>query len=258
MNMALDKIHILVVDDQEDLAFGLKDILELHNAEYFVETAGDVDQAVQVARRHVPILTILDICLGQQNGLDLLTRLKKDFPQMIFIMLTGYRDAEYAARAVVEGADDYLYKPINQVQFLTLIDDYVDQAISLSRTNWFLDALKLASENISVLFDSKGVVVECCDHLSSHSGKNNGEVKGRKFWLLDVFNGNEDELQALFFQAKQNGNASHDEMIFSGGLNCDVLIRKVPFQDGDIYALEASMVDVGKYLKRRLPINQAL
>ncbi|MDH5217321.1 MAG: hypothetical protein OEX19_06485, partial [Gammaproteobacteria bacterium] len=67
--------------------------------------------------------------------------------------------------------------------------------------------------------------------------------------------GNEETLQSLFFQAKRHGSAKHDEMNFAGGLNCDVLIRKVPFQDGDIYVLEASMVDVGRFLKRRLPIS---
>lgn len=259
----LDKIHILIVDDQEDLALGLKDMLELHKPEYLVETAVDIQQALDVVAREVPILAILDIRLGHQNGLDLLARLKKDYPQIVCIMLTGYRDEEYAARAVVEGADDYLHKPIHETQFLTLIDDYVDQAISSNRTSRLLEALKFTSENISVLFDSAGVVVDFSDRLSArvseaHLGDNSESVTGRKFWSLDIFNGNENELQSLFSQAKSNGSASHDEMNLTGGLSCDVLIRKVPFQDGDIYALEASMVDVGKYLKRRMPVDQTL
>lgn len=258
VNTELDKIHILVVDDQEDLALGLKDMLELHNSEYVVKTAGDAQQALAVAASDMPALAILDIRLGQQNGLDLLGRLKKEYPHIICIMLTGYRDAEYAARAVVEGANDYLYKPINDVQFLTLIDDYVDQSISLSRTNRFLDALKLANENISVLFDNAGVVIDYNDRLYSNVGKNSEEMKGCKFWLLGIFNGNEKELQSLFSQAKRNGSAKYDEMTFADGLSCDVLIRKVPFQDGDIYVLETSMVDVGRFLMRRLPISQAL
>ncbi|MDH5218549.1 MAG: response regulator, partial [Gammaproteobacteria bacterium] len=209
MNTELDKIHILVVDDQEDLALGLKDMLELHNSEYVVKTAGDAQQALAVAASDMPALAILDIRLGQQNGLDLLGRLKKEYPHIICIMLTGYRDAEYAARAVVEGANDYLYKPVNDVQFLTLIDDYVDQSVSLSRSTRFLDALKLANENISILFDATGVVVDFNDRLSSYAGKNSEDVKGHKIWSLELFNGNEETLQSLFSQAKRNGNAKH-------------------------------------------------
>ena len=258
VNTKLDKIHILVVDDQEDLALGLKDMLELHKPEYIVKTAGDAQQALAIAASDMFMLAILDIRLGQQDGLDLLSRLKTEYPHMICIMLTGYRDAEYAARAVVEGANDYLYKPVNNVQFLTLIDDYVDQSVSLSRTTRFLDALKFANENISILFDSTGSIVDFNDRLHNIVGKNSEEVKGCQFWLLKIFSGNEKELQSLFSHAKHDGSAKHDEMNIAGGLNCDVLIRKVPFQDGDIYVLEASMVDVGRFLKRRLSIDQAL
>lgn len=263
MSTELDEIHILIVDDQEDIALGLKDMLELHKSEYLVETAVDIQQALAAVARDIPMLAILDIRLGQENGLDLLTRIKKDHPQIACIMLTGYRDKEYAARAVVEGADDYLYKPVHETQFLTLIDDYIDQAISSYRTNRLLEALKFTSENISVLFDGAGVVVDFNDCSSAcvgeaHAGKSSESVTGRKFWSLDIFNGNENELQSLFSQAKRNGSASHDEMNLAGGLSCDVLVRKVSFQDGDIYALEASMVGVGKYLKRRMPIDQTL
>ena len=260
-----DNTYFLIVDDQEDHALGLKDLLEIHNPKYHVDTAFNIADALGLAKRKYFDIAILDIRLGQQNGLALLEKLKKDFPHIICIMLTAYRDAEYAARAVVGGAEDYLYKPINDVQFFSLIADYVEQAQSwnrLQKTHHVIDSLINDGDGTKLLIDRYGRLVD----FSSSANKGPEGVTSKPenssqkefFWELPIFACNEAALKELFSEAKNNGSASRNEVALTEGRLCDLYVKKVQFQDGDLFTLDANVVGVSEYLQRRQNIDNAI
>jgi len=100
---------VLVVDDDRDLADSLAQLLRLEG--YAVETAYSVDTAIEVIKRHAVAVALVDIRLGQSNGVQLIRDLQEYRPEVVAIMMTAYASVDTAVRAIQEGAYDYLCKP---------------------------------------------------------------------------------------------------------------------------------------------------
>ena len=64
-------------------------------------------------REKKPDLIISDICMPGQDGLNMIAALKSEFPDMEVTILTGYRDFDYAQRAIRLGVSRFLLKPSN-------------------------------------------------------------------------------------------------------------------------------------------------
>lgn len=115
--------RILIVDDDVDIGAAMRDILEMEEDDYQVAVATSAVEAEQLASRFQPDLALLDIKLGPSNGLDLVPKLRRDIPGIICVMMTAFRDSEYAVTAVKFGADDYLLKPVEPERLLTTLRD---------------------------------------------------------------------------------------------------------------------------------------
>lgn len=113
--------RILIVDDEKDILDSLKDILELEINDCIIDLASNVKQAVLLAQENKPDIALLDIKLGQDNGLNLIPELKSINPDVGCIMMTAYRDNKYTVKAVRFGANDYLYKPVKPHELLQVI-----------------------------------------------------------------------------------------------------------------------------------------
>jgi two-component system alkaline phosphatase synthesis response regulator PhoP len=101
---------VLVVDDQADIVRLVRDYLE--RAGFHALTAGDGDQALQVARREHPDLVILDLGLPGLDGLDVARALRRDGDVPI-IMLTARTEESDRVAGLELGADDYVTKPFS-------------------------------------------------------------------------------------------------------------------------------------------------
>ena len=108
-----DCFRILIVDDDVDVSASLAVILEMQNENFEIKTATSIQQVKKLVESFKPDITLLDIKLGQDNGLDLLLWLKSEFENVYCIMMTAFRETSYAVTAVKQGADDYLHKPVN-------------------------------------------------------------------------------------------------------------------------------------------------
>lgn len=108
--MAVDKVRILLVDDEPSLVKGVKLSLELEG--YEVLTAGDGHQALAVFRNAGPDLIILDLMLPGVDGLTVCRRIREASTTPI-IMLTAKTDDVDKVVGLELGADDYLTKPFN-------------------------------------------------------------------------------------------------------------------------------------------------
>src|SRR5271169_4857481 len=64
---------------------------------------------------------LLDVNLGQENGLDVLTEIQKQFPQLPVVMFTALGSVKVAVEAMRRGAVDFLEKPLQREQFLTVL-----------------------------------------------------------------------------------------------------------------------------------------
>ena len=103
---------ILVVDDEEDIRELLS--YNLKKEGYEVETVSNGIDAVSIARQYKPDLTLLDIMMPNQDGVET-CRLLREAPELkdLYVVFLTARSEEYSEIAAFEnGADDYIAKPI--------------------------------------------------------------------------------------------------------------------------------------------------
>ena len=111
--------RILVIDDDPVICFGIRRFLEMQGLQ--VSEAASVQQAKDKFRDTSPDAAILDISLPDGDGLELLEHFKdanRDFP---VIVLTGQGSIETAVRAIKQGAEQFLTKPIELPALHTLL-----------------------------------------------------------------------------------------------------------------------------------------
>lgn len=114
-------MSILIVDDDHDLAMSLKDMLEIEYPDAHVDVANNVKATHQYIRAHSPDIVLIDIKLGADNGLDLVPFVKKAHPHSACIMMTAFRETDYAIKALRVGADEYILKPVDPVSLFRMI-----------------------------------------------------------------------------------------------------------------------------------------
>ena len=115
-----DKSRVLVVDDEEALRTVLSS--ELASEGYQVETASDGDEAITSVQKNSFDLVLLDIKMPKVDGFEVLKFIKKGFPKMKVIMLTGFADLKNAIESKKLGAEDFVSKPYDLVDLLTTIE----------------------------------------------------------------------------------------------------------------------------------------
>lgn len=112
--------RVLLIDDDIDFANANADFLEEFG--YEVKVAHDEHQALDILSSYDPQIALIDINLGQSNGIDLIPLMRKVTPDLICIMLTGNADIESPIKALRLGANDYLRKPVNLEDLLAVLE----------------------------------------------------------------------------------------------------------------------------------------
>ncbi|MCJ8304829.1 sigma-54 dependent transcriptional regulator, partial [Shewanella sp.] len=130
--MKVETLKILVVEDEPDQRSLISQMLEANN--YQITSADSVEAAIVSLKQHVPDLVFSDWKLGQLSGMDLLTYVRREHPDMGFIIATAYGTITHAVDAMQAGADDYLAKPY-QRQSLLLAIEKVAKSLVLKKQN---------------------------------------------------------------------------------------------------------------------------
>ncbi len=121
------KEKILVVDDDPDVREVIKlalepkgyHILEAENGEVAIDTLKQGDNLTAVG------LILCDVRMPKVNGIGCFEYLRKLAPEIPFVMLTGYPDAQMAANFVNKGGKAYLVKPIDREKLLETVVSFV-------------------------------------------------------------------------------------------------------------------------------------
>ena len=140
--MEKEKIRVLILDDEKHFTEELAEYLELsgHN----VYEANTVTDGMAVLVRNAIDLLILDIRLPGADGLDILKKVKADYPAVEVVIVSGHGDMDTVIKAMRLGAFDYLRKPFR----------HIDIQISIERTQRFLQLqrrLAIAEEKYSLI-----------------------------------------------------------------------------------------------------------
>jgi len=121
----MTKPKILVVDDEEGIRFSIRDFLETKG--YAVTEADDGQQAREIFRAACPDVAVIDYLLPDGNALDLLPHLRLIAPGVPLIVLTGHGTIDLAVRAIKEGAEQFLTKPVDLPTLLVLLERLLEE-----------------------------------------------------------------------------------------------------------------------------------
>ena len=111
--------RLLLIEDNSDLAFGLRTILEFEGHE--VEVAGDGEAGLQCARESDPDLVILDLMLPRKGGYEVLRELRAEGMWTPVLILTARAQESDLVMGFDLGADDYVTKPFSSVELVARV-----------------------------------------------------------------------------------------------------------------------------------------
>jgi len=111
--------RILVVEDNEDLAFGLRTVLEFEGHE--VDVAVDGPDGLERAADGAPDLVILDLMLPGMSGYEVLRALRHRGDRVPVLILTARGEERDIVMGFDSGADDYVTKPFSTLEVLARV-----------------------------------------------------------------------------------------------------------------------------------------
>jgi two-component system response regulator HydG len=112
---------ILIVDDDKSILRTFARILQKNG--YEIDAVETGKEALEKADTKKYDLALLDIRLPDMDGTELLAKMKKQLQTSIKIMITGFPSLETGVKALDEGADAYLVKPVKPEELLMLIEE---------------------------------------------------------------------------------------------------------------------------------------
>jgi DNA-binding NtrC family response regulator len=127
--MARNKI--LIVDDEAGLRFGVRDYLELQG--YEIDEADSCESAQHLFRTSRPDVVVADYLLPDGTALDLLPRLKEIDAGIPLLILTAHGSIDLAVRAIKEGAEQFLTKPLELPALLVILQRILENKRNLHK-----------------------------------------------------------------------------------------------------------------------------
>ncbi len=118
MTPATERIRVLCVDDHRIVREGIALIIEQQPDMTVVGAAATCAEAIERFREHRPDVTLMDLQLGERDGVEAIAAIREDDPGARIVVLTVYVGDEDIHRALSAGATTYLYKN-------TLSDDLI-------------------------------------------------------------------------------------------------------------------------------------
>ena len=114
-------IKIALADDSGILRSALKNALESSGFEVVLEAETGRELFAGLGR-HAVNLVLLDVFFPNESGLDMLIRLKKEYPHIKVLVVTGLRQDNVLAEVQKNGADGVLYKPFDSSELVAAIE----------------------------------------------------------------------------------------------------------------------------------------
>src|SRR5262249_30333160 len=119
---------LLIIDDEPNICYSIEQVFADDNRIKFY-SAASADEGLRIAAEEAPDVILLDIKLGDRDGLEVFEELRRSDPKRLVIFITGHGTSETAIEAMKRGAHDYLVKPLDVNELLRV----VNQAFEISR-----------------------------------------------------------------------------------------------------------------------------
>ncbi len=144
----MNKGKIVVVDDEKIVTSAFSTLLKVEgftDAHFF----NNPKDAVEFLKENTPDLVISDFLMPEMNGLEFLGEVKKLYPEVSKILLTGYADKENAIKAINEiGLYRYIEKPWNNDDLIINIKNGIERSYLLSQLRQKISELEIAKKEL--------------------------------------------------------------------------------------------------------------
>ncbi|MDW7644640.1 MAG: response regulator [Desulfuromonadales bacterium] len=134
--------RILVVDDEKIILELTSMILKSKGFDVF--TAGGGDEGLQLVEEHRPSVVLLDYMMPVMDGMTVLKKIRKSFPDTYVIMFTGKGSEEIAVELMKAGASDYVLKPFNNQDLV----ERIENVLKIRRVELLNKELRLERERL--------------------------------------------------------------------------------------------------------------
>ena len=114
---------LLIIEDDETVCLSLKVFFEGRG--YGAVTAHEGREGLSLALKEIPDVVLLDLRLPDIYGIEVLKDIKKAYPEISVIVMTGYGEIEEAVRAMKMGAEYYFQKPIDLEEIAVIVEKSV-------------------------------------------------------------------------------------------------------------------------------------
>ena len=151
--MENNKLHILIVDDDDRIRDLLKDYLINNN--YIISTAGNAEEAKEKLKYIKFDILILDVMMPGQSGYELTEEIKKTI-QVPVILLTAKGEVENRIKGLELGADDYIGKPFEPKELLLRIKNIIKNKNKLDLSSkHFVGKAEINLNKMTINFNNK-------------------------------------------------------------------------------------------------------
>jgi signal transduction histidine kinase len=156
---------VLIVEDDGDFAESLADMLVPRGFQPIV--AGTPEGAVALMASQdgpAPPVALIDLRLGKSSGIDLLSRLRTERPDLIGVLMTAELDTHTAVAALRRGAYDYFDKSVDPQSLFAVLDRCFDRVDLLRDREAAYEALRLAKEEAEAANQAKSGFLATMSH----------------------------------------------------------------------------------------------
>lgn len=114
---------LLIVDDEEIEREGMAQFIPWDSYEIkVVSTARNGAEGLEKIAKFRPDLAIVDIKMPVMNGIEMIRQAKEQYPDMIFVVLSGYGDYEFTSQAMELGVRHYILKPCDESKMIPVLN----------------------------------------------------------------------------------------------------------------------------------------
>ncbi len=153
--------RILVVDDERSVRLTFSQILKNHGHDVWM--AEGTPEAMQTLSQHEIDVMVSDIFMPGQNGLDLMSIVSKEAPNVVVVLVTGAPTVETAIQALRGGALEYLCKPVSPEELIKAVEEGVDAKQYRDRNQHCADHREVQDKAVELVFGR-------CEHGNGQKG----------------------------------------------------------------------------------------
>jgi DNA-binding NtrC family response regulator len=125
----MDKMKIMLIDDEERFLSSTSKLLQRKG--YNAVTAASGTEALAKLKSSSIHVVILDVKMPGMDGMEILKNIKRDFPLVDVIILTGHGTMESAVDGLKAGASDYMVKPVYIDNLIRKAEEAFDRRLKI-------------------------------------------------------------------------------------------------------------------------------